>query len=194
MENKESLKNGTQFVIRELTIDDLDRLVKFYRALPASDRNYLRVDVTKKEVVKQRVSSAEERRVHWITALNGSDIISEGRLELFSDDWRKNHGEVRLIVARDYRHRGVGLRMLRRLHHVAVEKKVEKMITKILKPQEGARKIARKLGFREEILLPRYVLDQEHKAQDLVIMTCNIEDFWKELEALYIASDWQRTR
>lgn len=194
MENKETLKNGTQFVIRDLTIDDLDKLVTFYRALPASDRNYLRVDVTKKKVVEKRIKTAEERMVSWITALHDNNIIAEGRLELFSDDWRKDHGEVRLIVARDFRHKGVGLRMLRKLHHTAVERKVKKVITKILKPQVGARKIARKLGFREEILLPHYVMDQKHKTQDLLIMTCSIDDFWKELEAVYIASDWQRTR
>jgi len=50
------------------------------------------------------------------------------------------------------------------------------------------------LGFREEILLPDYVQDQTHKVQDLLIMTCDIDDFWKELESLYLASDWQRTR
>jgi len=194
LENKETLKNGTQFVIRDLTIADLDKLMAFYRALPASDRIYLRIDVTKKEIVEKRIKTSEERMVSWITALHGDDIIAEGRLERFGDDWRKDHGEVRLIVARDFRHKGVGLRMLRRLHHIAVEQKVKKVIAKMLKPQVGARKIARKLGFREEILLPQYVTDQKHKRQDLLIMTCSIDDFWKELEALYIASDWQRTR
>lgn len=194
MENNETLKNGTRFVIRDLTIDDLDKLVTFYRTLPASERNYLRVDVTKEEVVERRLKTAEERMVSWITALNGEHMIAEGRLERFGDDWRKDHGEVRLIVARDFRHKGVGLRMLRKLHHIAVEQKVKKVIAKILRPQEGARKILKKLGFREEIVLPHYVTDQKHKIQDLLIMTCNMDNFWKELEALYIASDWQRTR
>ncbi|MCK5057755.1 MAG: GNAT family N-acetyltransferase [Candidatus Aminicenantes bacterium] len=194
MEKIETLKDGTKFLIRNLTIADLDKLMKFYRALPMSDRKYLRIDVTKKKLVEHRVRTAEERRVFWITALHENNIIAEGRLELSSDDWRRDHGEVRLIVDRAFRHKGVGLMMLRSLYQIAVERKVKKVIAKMLRPQVGARKIARKLGFREEILLPDYVQDQRHKTQDLLIMTCDIDDFWKELETLYVASDWQRTR
>lgn len=194
MEKIETLKDGTKFLIRNLTIADLDKLMKFYRALPMSDRKYLRIDVTKKKLVEHRVRTAEERRVFWITALHENNIIAEGRLELSSDDWRRDHGEVRLIVDRAFRHKGVGLMMLRSLYQIAVERKVKKVIVKMLRPQVGARKIARKLGFREEILLPDYVQDQKHKTQDLLIMTCDIDDFWKELETLYVASDWQRTR
>lgn len=194
MEKIETLKDGTTFLIRNLTIDDLDQLMKFYRALPMSDRKYLRIDVTKKSLVEKRVRTAEERRVFWITALHENNIIAEGRLELSSDDWRKDHGEVRLIVERMFQRRGVGLMMLRSLYQIAVEQKVKKVIAKMLRPQVGARKISRKLGFREEILLPDYVQDQKHKTQDLLIMICDIDDFWKELETLYLASDWQRTR
>jgi L-amino acid N-acyltransferase YncA len=194
LEKIETLKDGTKFLIRNLTIADLDKLMKFYRALPMSDRKYLRIDVTKKKLVEHRVRTAEERRVFWITALHENNIIAEGRLELSSDDWRRDHGEVRLIVDRAFRHKGVGLMMLRSLYQIAVERKVKKVIVKMLRPQVGARKIARKLGFREEILLPDYVQDQKHKTQDLLIMTCDIDDFWKELETLYVASDWQRTR
>ena len=194
MEKRETLKDGTTFFIRNLTIADLDELMKFYRALPMSDRKYLRIDVTKKNLVEHRVRTAEERRVFWITALHEDNIIAEGRLELSSDDWRRDHGEVRLIVAREFRHKGVGLIMLRSLHQIAVEKKVKKMIAKMLRPQVGARKNARKLGFREEVLLHDYVQDQKHKPQDLIIMTCDINNFWRELETLYMASDWQRTR
>lgn len=194
MEKRETLKDGTTFLIRNLTISDLEKLMKFYRALPMSDRKYLRIDVTKKSLVEHRVRTAEERRVSWITALHEDNIIAEGRLELSSDDWRRDHGEVRLIVDRSFRGKGVGLVMLRSLHQIAVEQKVKKVIAKMLRPQVGARKIARKLGFREEILLPDYVQDQAHKTQDLVIMTCNIDDFWKELETLYLGSDWQRAR
>jgi RimJ/RimL family protein N-acetyltransferase len=194
LETEETLKDGTPFTMRDLTIDDLDKLMKFYRALPASERNYLRIDVTKSDIVEQRIRDDKERKGFWITALHDDNIIGEGRLELFSDDWRKDHGEVRLIVGKDFRHKGVGLLMMRKLHHIAVEQKVKKVVAKILKPQSDARKILRRLGFREEIILPHYVHDQKRRIQDLLIMSANIDNFWKELETIYIASDWQRAR
>ena len=46
MEKKETLKDGTKIIIRELHTEDLDKLMKFYSALPPEDRKYLRIDVT----------------------------------------------------------------------------------------------------------------------------------------------------
>lgn len=194
MEKKETLKNGTEFLIRNLTIADLDKLMKFYKALPVSDRKYLRIDVTKRHLVEERIRTAESRKVLWITALYDENIIAEGRLELSGEDWRRDHAEIRLIVAGNFQHKGLGTIMLRELYHLAVEQKVEKVIAKMMRPQVGARKMFRRLGFREESLIPDYVHDQDRKVQDLLIMTCDMKDFWKELEALYVSSDWQRSR
>jgi RimJ/RimL family protein N-acetyltransferase len=113
---------------------------------------------------------------------------------LGTDDWRKNQGEIRVVVARDFQRKGLGLMMVRELYLLAVDHKVEKVVAKMLKPQMAARKICKKIGFREELLLPAYVKDQEKKNQDLIIMTCNIDDLWKEFETLYKDSDWQRCR
>ncbi len=43
MEKTETLKDGTKVTIRNLTIEDLDRLMSFYRSLSEEDMKYLRV-------------------------------------------------------------------------------------------------------------------------------------------------------
>jgi len=97
-------------------------------------------------------------------------------------------------VSREFQRKGLGTIVIRELYFLATKHKVEKIIAKIMRPQIGPRKVFRKLGFREEILIPDYVMDQEHKTQDLVIMTCNMKDFWRELESFYHDSDWKRCR
>ena len=84
--------------------------------------------------------------------------------------------------------------ILRELYLLAAEKKIEKLVAKMMRPQVAVRKICRRLGFREETLIPDYVRDQESEIQDLLIMTCDMKDFWSELEAFYGASDWRRCR
>jgi hypothetical protein len=64
----------------------------------------------------------------------------------------------------------------------------------MMRPQVGAQHIFRKLGFREELLIPDYVRDLKGETQDLIIMTCDIKDLWKELDHFYSDSDWQRCR
>ncbi len=194
MEKTETLKDGTKVTIRNLTIEDLDRLMSFYQSLPEEDIKYLRVDVTNRNIVKQRIEFAEAGDIFRIVALKGDSIIADGALELTTEDWRRHQGELRVIVAEEFRRKGVGMIIMREVYFLAIEKKVEKVIAKMMKPQAAAMKICKTLGFHEEVLIPDYVKDQTGKSQDLVIMTCNIQELWKELDQFYMDSDWERCR
>jgi ribosomal protein S18 acetylase RimI-like enzyme len=194
MEKKEILKDGSKVLVRELHLRDLDRLMKFYSTLPPEDRKYLRIDVTDREIVGQRIKLPKTGNVFRLVALVGDDIIADGALERSGEEWRKHQGELRVIVARPFQHKGLGMIMVRELYFLAVKKNVEQVVVKMMRPQVAAQRIFRKLGFREELLIPDYVRDQSGKKQDLVIMTCNIKELWNELEHFYSDSDWQRCR
>jgi L-amino acid N-acyltransferase YncA len=194
MNKTETLKDGTKVTIRNLTIEDLDRLMSFYQSLPEEDLKYLRVDVTNRNIVKQRIEFADAGDIFRIIALKGDSIIADGALELTTEEWRSHQGELRVIVAKEFRRKGVGMIIMRELYFLAVEKKVERVVAKMMKPQIAARTICRKLGFREEVLIHDYVKDQTGKSQDLVIMTCDIQELWKELDHFYMDSDWERCR
>ncbi len=194
MQKKMTLKDGTEITVRELTLDDLENLMKFYTSLPLNDQKYLRIDVTNKEIVKNRISDALNKKDIRLAVLHNSHIIATGALELSHDDWRKHHGELRFIVARDFQHKGIGLMLARELYNLAVENGVKKLVVKMMKKQKSAMNLVKKLGFSHEIVIPDYVTDKSEKLQDLVIMTCDMKDFWKELEHIYQASDWMRCR
>lgn len=194
MEKKETLKDETKVVIRELHINDLDKLMKFFSALPPEDRKYLRIDVTNREIVEERIKLIKTAKVFRLVALSDDKIIADGALELSLEGWREHQGELRVIVARPFQHKGLGMIMVRELYFIAVEKKVEQVVVKMMRPQIAAKRIFRKLGFREEHLIPDYVRDMSGEKQDLIIMTCNTKDLWNELEHVYSDSDWQRCR
>jgi len=194
MEKKETLKDGTKILIRKLHINDLDRLMKFYSNLPLEDRKYLRIDVTNKEVVKQRIELTKAGNVFRLVALFEDEIIADGALELSGEEWRKHQGELRVIVASPFQHKGLGMILVREMYFLAIEKNVEQVVVKMMKPQIAAQHIFRKLGFREELHIPDYVRDLDGEKQNLIIMTCNIKDLWNELEHFYSDSDFQRCR
>jgi len=194
MNKNETLKDGKKVVIRELHDNDLEELMKFYSDLPPVDRKYLRIDVTNKEIVKQRIKFMKTGRVFRLVALYKGKIIADGALELSGEDWQKHQGELRVIVARSYQKKGLGTIMVRELYFLAVKKKVELVVVKMMRPQKGAQRIFRKLGFREELLIPDFVKDQEGKKQDLIVMTVNLKELWEELEESYSDSDWRRCR
>jgi L-amino acid N-acyltransferase YncA len=194
MNKIETLKDGKKVVIRTLAMRDLEKLMAFYRSLPLEDRKYLRVDVTDKKVVAERIRLADEGHVFRTVALSNDKIVGDGALELSGEEWRKHQGEIRVIVSRPFRRKGLGLVLMRELYFLAAAKNVEKVVAKMMRPQKSARAICLRLGFREEHLIPDYVKDLSGKFQDLIIMTCDLKDMWSELDAFYGDTDWQRCR
>ena len=194
MDKTETLKDGKKVTIRPLTLKDLDRLTAFYRSLPPEDRKYLRVDVTDRKVVAERIRLIDQGQVLRIIALYKDKIVADGALELSGEEWRRHQGEVRLIVSRPYRRKGLGMIMIRELYFLATARNVETIVAKMMRPQKGAQTIFHRLGFREEALLPDYVRDLTGKTQDLLIMVCKLGDMWTEVDHFYSDSDWERCR
>ncbi len=194
MDKIEKLKDGTEVMIQKLTADDLDRLMDFYRGLPLQDRKYLKFDVTDRKIVAKRLRRIESGDDIRIAAVHGGVIVASGALELSGEGWSKHQGEIRVIVAQPFQQRGLGTIMIRELYFIAVQNKLTKVVAMMMRPQVGAQQIFRRLGFHEESLLPDFVKDLKGESQDLIIMSCDVKDLWKELDRLFSESDWQRCR
>jgi len=194
MSREVKLKDGAPVEIRPMAGEDLDRSFAFFQALPAKDRAYLRRSVSSRDVVRERIEEMASGSVKRLVALAGDQIVADAALELERRGWKEHVGELRLIVARRYRRKGLGLLMARELYSIAAEVKVEEIIVKMMRPQLAARSIFRKLGFHEETVLPDYVKDAKGHKQDMILMRCELESLWQELEDFIATWDWQRTR
>ena len=194
MDKIEKLKDGTEVTIRKLVMEDLDLLMEFFLALPMEDRKYLKFDVTDRKAVQRRLRRVESGDDIRVVAVHGGLIIASGVLELSGEAWSKHQGEIRLIVARPFQQRGLGAIMIRELYFVAVQNNIETIVAKMMRPQVGAQKIFRRLGFRDDSLMPDFVKDIKGESQDLIVMTCDVKQLWKQLDRLFSESDWQRCR
>ena len=194
MRKQVKLKDRTEVLIRDLTRADLEGSLTFFKSLPDDDRAYLRRDVTKHDIVEDRIREIESGVVKRLIAVVGDQIVADGSLELTGEGWKKHVGEIRLIVARTHQRKGLGILMARELYVLASGAKVEEIIVKIMRPQKAAQSIFRNLGFREEAVLPDYVKDLGGRKQDLILMRCDLEALWREMEDFLATSDWQRAR
>jgi L-amino acid N-acyltransferase YncA len=194
MQTRVGLRDGTEALIRPQRRGDLDQLYEFFRAMPERDKRFLRFDVSRRDVLAERFRATRSGRVRRIVATAGDRIVADGVLELEGHGWKEHVGELRLFVARSYRRKGLGMLMARELYRLATRAGVEEIVVKMMRPQIAARKIFRRLGFQEEVLLPDYVKDRGGKIQDLIVMRCNLAALWQKLEDYFAHSDWQRTR
>ena len=194
MKKNVKLKDGTEIVLRQLKKKDRNRLTVFFKSLPKEDRIYLRVDVTDKETIKKIIKSSKLGESIRIIAVDKDNIVADGLLELEKRKWKKHFGEIRLLISKAYRRKGLGMLLARELYLLAISEKVEEIIVKMMKPQVAAINIFKRMGFKQEAILPDYVKDLEGTTRDLIIMRCNVNEMWKELEEYLEDSDWQRTR
>ncbi len=194
MEIRAELKDGAGVLVRTMDKDDLDRSIAFFQGLSAEDRKYLRRDVTRPEVVAERINRIGSGQVKRLVALVDDEIVADGSLELEGLGWKRHVGELRLIVAQAFKRRGLGTLMARKLFALAERENVEEIVVKMMKPQSAARHIFKRLGFHKDTVLTEYVRDQSGAIQDLIVMRCSIEELMRELEYFMADSDWQRTR
>ncbi len=176
------LKDGSEVLLRALTRDDVERSLAFFRALPEEDLKYLRGDPTKREVVEERIRETESGAYHRLVAVVGDRIVAEGALEMTGRAWTSHIGELRIIVARDYQRKGLGMVLAHELYLLAASCNLEQLMVTMMRPQVAARSIFHKLGFREEMVLPAHVRDRDGRSQDLILMRADLKALWRELE------------
>ena len=194
IEKTVALRDGKSVTIRRMRPDDVERSYAFFCSLPPEDRVYLRTDVTRRDLVERRTTELDERRAQRVVALYGDEIVADGTLELQGHGWGDNVAEVRLIVARPFQRLGLGTVVARELFHLASNRRVDRIVVRLMRPQVGAHRIFRRLGFHEEFLIPEHVRDQDGRWQDLIIMRCPLDELWRDMEIELANSDWQRAR
>jgi RimJ/RimL family protein N-acetyltransferase len=189
-----ALRDGSTITVRRMRPGDVQRSYEFFCALPDEDRKYLRVDVTRRDLVERRTLETDERRAVRVVAEHDDEIVADGTLEIEGHGWGDNVAEVRLIVARPWQRLGLGTVVARELFHLASKFRVDRIVVRLMRPQAGAHRIFKRLGFNEEFLIPEHVRDRSGTWQDLIIMRCPLQELWRDLELELANGDWQRHR
>jgi RimJ/RimL family protein N-acetyltransferase len=194
VEKRMTLKDGRSVTVRNMRPDDVERSYAFFCALPPEDRVYLRTDVTRRELVERRTTELDPRRAERVVVVHKDEIVADGTLELQGHGWGDNVAEVRLIIAKPWQRLGLGTLMARELFHLASRRRVDRIVVRLMRPQVGAHRIFRRLGFHEEFLIPEHVRDQDGHWQDLIIMRCSLDELWRDMEVEFANADFQRHR
>jgi GNAT superfamily N-acetyltransferase len=187
MEHSYTLKDGTELIIRDLTIDDLQLSYDFFISIPEEKRKYFRSDVTRKGHLEKRIKDADLGSIIRRVALYNGKIIGDSSLEIATSDWKVGEAQLRLVISPKHIGKGIQYALAKDLYNIAHERHLNKIITKFMRPQKDLMKIYEKLGFKTEGILPDYVVDQIGDEQDLVFMIATLEDMRKAYDFI---GDW----
>lgn len=169
--------DGMQITIRPMLPEDGDALLEFFRRVPEQDRFYLKEDVMSAKVIDKWTKTLDYGRVLPLLALADGKIIADATLHHFCPGARQHIGEVRVVVDREYRNKGIGRGLLHKVIELAHDKKIRTLMFEIVPDAEGAAMTTAKIiGFKAAAVLRDHVMDIDGHMHDMVLMELNVVD------------------
>jgi L-amino acid N-acyltransferase YncA len=163
--------SGRDIVFRPLERADQPALLEFFKRLPVDERRMLKDDVTNPLVISAWCTSIDYDRVLPLLAMDGPRIVGDATLHRSVAGWSQHVAKIRVSIDTDWRRRGLGRALVSELVDAAHELKVSMLDAEIMSEQKGALKLFDQLGFVSVATLPQHVLDLNHRAHDLVVLS-----------------------
>lgn len=168
---------GHAITFRLMTADDKETVLAFARSLPEADLMFLRLDITRPEVVDEWIRNIETNRTLTVLAEEEGRMIGYGSLHHDDKLWTRHMGELRILVAGKWRRLGIGRRLANEAFHIARDMKLDRMIVQMAADQPHVRQLFETMGFRPEALLTDWVMARDGRTHDLLIMSHFVDDF-----------------
>ncbi len=177
-----ALRGGGLVTIRLLTASDENQLLAFFRALPEEDRVFMRDDVCDPATVHRWTSQIDLDNVLPLVAHDDQRLVASGSLHLMPHACMRHVGEIRLIVARSHRGRGLGGLMTRELVALAEERGLEKLQGQVVKDNLSAVRMLEAFGFKTVAVLSGMIKDRHGWTRDLAILVADVPSLTQTME------------
>lgn len=168
-----TLKDGVYVLLRPMVAEDEPRLMEFYSAVSDDDIRYLRHYVKDPALVHEWCEHLDYGKVLPILALVKDRVVGSASLH-FCDGPKRHIAEVRLFLAKDFRKRGLGMKMVHTLIDLAHRQGLSILMAEILADQTKVVKAFESLGFKTRAILDDYFMFPDGDSRDIVLMTTTL--------------------
>lgn len=161
-----TLRDGARVLLRPLVHEDRQALINLFAPISLEDRRTFRTDVSKPEVVGSWVDNLDYDRVLPIVAVLNDRIVGDATLHFGSGPMR-HIAEVRIFLAKDFRHRGLGSRMLQALIDIAKRRSLYILQVQIVSDQTPIIKAFQNAGFSLKCVMDDYFMLADGELRDI---------------------------
>ena len=179
-----TIKSGEKVILRPMVKEDEQKLLKFFLGLPEEDRLFLKNDVINPKVIRLWSQNLNYEHVIPILAELDDRIIGDATLHKKTTDQPPNVGEIRIVTDRSVRRRGLGTLLAKEIFYLALSLKMNRLVAEVVENQHAVIKAFESVGFQQEKILENRAIDLRGKKHNLVIMTADVDAFWKTIEDL----------
>jgi RimJ/RimL family protein N-acetyltransferase len=170
------LRDDREIFLKPMEKGDGDGLWEFFQKVPGEDKVYFKNDVTKRETIEQWEESLDYKEVLPILAWDGEKIVGDATLHRRKLGWKSKVGDVRVVIDKEYRNKGLGTALIRELKSIASGTTLNYLMAELVGNQKAAIKAFQKMGFEKKAHLENFVTDWSEKSQDLIILIYPLAD------------------
>jgi len=163
------LRDALTVSVRPLAAGDENAVLAFFGDIPEHERFFLKDDVTSPDLIRDWVRETE--RAFVLIALDAERIVGEAALVRRRGKARSHLADVRVIVAQDVRHHGLGTALISELCDVARDTGLSGVLFEAVEEaQAEALAAAEALGFTRLGRVYGGAIDPEGRLHDVVLL------------------------
>ncbi len=170
-----TLKDGTAVTLRPMVKEDAGKLVEFFKHVPPEDRVFFKEDVTRRDVIDAWARGLDYEKILPLLAEADGRIVGDATLHRRTFGWMSHVGRLRVATSEEYRHRGLGTRLVQALIEAAREADLEKLDVGLMADQVLAIRAFEKIGFVKAAQFSEHVKDMVGRRHDFVVLVYDLK-------------------
>jgi RimJ/RimL family protein N-acetyltransferase len=168
-----SLKDGVRVLIRPMVREDRQHLVEFFSSAGEDDLRYMRHNVRDQALVNSWCDNLDYEKVLPLLAFVKERIVGSASLYFFEGP-KRHIAEYRLFLSKDFRKRGLGMKMTRALLDMARKQNIHIVFGEVIAEQTKVIRAFEQLGFKSKALLEDFFMFPDGDTCDIEYLTINL--------------------
>jgi RimJ/RimL family protein N-acetyltransferase len=169
-----TLADGTRVLLRPLLKEDRKGLQDFFDNISREDLQFMRSDVTDKDMVDSWVDGLDYHKVLPLMAVVNDHFVGDSTLHFRGGPYR-HVCEIRIFLLQEYRRRGLGTVMLKTLIDIARKAGIQFITAQVVADQTRVIEAFHNVGFERKTILEDFYLMPNGDAHDVAMMVLSLK-------------------
>ena len=176
-----TLRDDSRVVLRPMIPGDADGLWNFLQQLSEIDKSHFHEDVDRLDVVERWAKALDYDTALPILAIRNDRIVGTVTLYRNTSGWKQRVGIVRILIAPDHRHLGLGTAMIREIRHLGEKVALNYLVAEVIEEQQPAVRALERMGFEKMVVYRNFVNDRRGHLHNLVVLLHRMSGLEKEM-------------
>jgi L-amino acid N-acyltransferase YncA len=169
-----TLKDGVRVLLRPMVTEDREHLAEFLNSVSEDDMRYMRHNVKDPAVLDDWCKNLNYEKSLPIVAVVKERLVGSATLHFFEGP-KRHIAEVRMFLAKDFRQRGLGMKMLRALMDFARKQDIRILVAEVIAEKTKVVRAFEALGFVSKCTLEDYFMLPDGDSCDVVFLTMDLK-------------------